>query len=45
MAQKFVPLDPDLKLEDYDRLEEAAEIGYREAIARLDASPTFRPDA
>jgi NTE family protein len=39
------PLDPDLKLEDYDRLEEAAEIGYREALARLDDSPEFAAEA
>jgi NTE family protein len=33
------PLEPDFKLEDYDRLEEAVEIGYREALARLDGFP------
>ncbi|MCA9752248.1 MAG: patatin-like phospholipase family protein [Gemmatimonadetes bacterium] len=30
------PLDPHLKLEDYDRLEEAIEVGWREADRRLE---------
>jgi NTE family protein len=32
-------LDPDLKLEDFKRIDEAVEAGYREAAAVLDAPP------
>ena len=32
------PLDPNLKLEDFDRMEEATEVGYRAAAEALDAA-------
>jgi NTE family protein len=42
------PLDPDLKPEDFDRMDEAVEVGYREAVSILDLhalTRSLKPEA
>lgn len=39
------PLDPSLKLEDFDRLEEAVEVGYKAAVKALDDSELIGPSS